>query len=71
MRADMWSLEFVMLLLVLAESLLALDLLRSTDSGASAIQQINSKENILTLRIEHTSTLKLSVRLFFLVQFIK
>ena len=69
MRADMWSLEFVMLLLVLAESLLALDLLRSTDSGA--IQQINSKENILTLRIEHTSTLKLSVRLFFLVQFIK
>ena len=69
MRADMWSLEFVMLLLVLAESLLALDLLRSTDSGA--IQQINSKENILTLRIEYTSTLKLSVRLFFLVQFIK
>ena len=69
MRADMWSLEFVMLLLVLAESLLDLDLLRSTDSGA--IQQINSKENILTLRIEYTSTLKLSVRLFFLVQFIK
>ena len=69
MRADMWSLEFVMLLLVLAESLLALDLLRSTDSGA--IQQINSKENILTLRIEYTSTLKLSIRLFFLVQFIK